>query len=164
MNAGWRLSDLPPGRPQPEDLPIPEDIAPGPGWAPIMHEMAAHIGAPAVLRLVAQFGGLRLYVPMQPEGWHIAGLIGAEKAAILSRVFGREMLVLPTARYALDHARRAGVIAAVRAGQLSLSRAAWILRINRAYVSRLAARTSEGRSTPPLANTARNRQLGLFDE
>lgn len=128
----------------PQDLPIPEDVRPGPGWTGEMLEMAEHIGAWRTLQLVEAFGGMRIYIPADPARGKsypgrgsIVDVVGIGAAAKLSAVYGREYFVFPTARHALARARRAPLVAAARAGRLSVSEAARILRTSRPYMSEL---------------------------
>lgn len=133
-----------------------------------MRELAEHIGPYAVMQIVDRYGGLDLYVPMSADGWYIGDLIGKDKAEILSKTCGREQLPLPVARYALDQARRAGIIAAVRSGGMTLTEAAWILRAKRRTVWHLANKTDEGKATAPAAPLTplrpRAKQLTFLDE
>lgn len=167
MTRAVQLADLPDERPDPRALPIPEDSPVTDAWPPLMRELAAHIGPHAVLQLVDRFGGLDLYVPVEPYGWHVAKVIGADKAAILSRVCGRESLPLPVGDYPLDQARRAPVLARVRAGTLTLTEAAWILRLKRRTVWHFVHKTDEGsgidpKGLPPLP--PRHRQLTFLED
>lgn len=134
-----------------EELPIPEDVQPGPGWTEQMLEMADHIGAYRTLLLVDRFGGMRIYIPADPakgkvyEGrGSIRDVVGVEAAKILSRVYRREYLSIPTARHALSRARRQGLIASVRSKDITASEAARRLGTTRSYMSHLVNRTDEG--------------------
>lgn len=131
------------------ELPIPQDVRPGRGWCPLMREMADHIGAYDTLVIVEAFGGRKVYVPADASRSPFLPLIGMEKAQTLSWVYRRETLELPTGGYALARARRAGILASVREGSLTVSQAARILGVRRDYASRLIARTDEGRNAAP---------------
>lgn len=158
-----KLSEL--TRTRIEDLPIPEGVRPGPGWTDAMVEMADHIGAYAVMQIVERFGGLEIYVPLDPARGVLAEVIGTHKAAIMSETYGRERLSVPVAAYALRHARRQGIVAAVRAKQLSLTEGAAILRTSRTYLSGIVNATDEGREAPPHVPSRRPpSQPELFDE
>lgn len=148
-------------------IPIPEDVRPGPGWTQQMLEMAAHIGAYDTLRVVERFGGRDVYIPVDAERNPMRELLGAEKAEIMSRVYRREMITIPTARSALSRARRAPVIAAIRARRLTVAAAARILHTTRTYVSHLVNTTTEGSDAEPVVLPDPGRrlpgQIEMFD-
>ncbi|HEX8224500.1 MAG TPA: hypothetical protein VF605_11850 [Allosphingosinicella sp.] len=129
-------------------LVIPEDIQPGPGWTEQMLELADHIGNRATLQLVERFGGEQLYVPVDPHSGDVAArireVIGARATEILCKVYRREFIEIPAAKYALARAQRHDIIAAVRSGDISVSRAARILGTSRTYLSFLVNQTDEG--------------------
>ena len=150
--------------PDPSTLPIPDDVRPNRLWSPLMIEIADHIGARRTLELVARFGGQRIRVPVSANRSPFRDVIGAEAAARLSDVFGREQIDLPTARPALTHARRQGVIARARAGELNLSQAARMLRTSRSYIGKLVNRPDEGLDDAPASRHRDSRQIELFDE
>lgn len=150
------------------DLPIPQDVQPSKYWTDVMRELADHIGPYATMLLVDALGGTDPCIPRTTENSRYAEIIGEGKAAILHKVYGRERLQLPVASDALRHARRAGVIAAIRAGTMSLTEAALIRDMgSRTYISHLVNQTDQGRDTRPLAVTKGRpgaRQLALFEE
>jgi hypothetical protein len=153
--------------PDPSTLPIPDDVQPDKRWSPLMVEIADHIGARATLELVARFGGQLVYVPADPTRSPFRDALGDQAADELSRVFGRERLLLPVGRLALMHARRQGVIARVRSSELNLMEAARLLRTSRRFVGKLINQTSEGTALPaPPArrSLADPRQTDLFGE
>lgn len=137
------------GHPHPDSLPIPDDIVVGPGWTRQMIEMADHIGPHATLLVMAAAGGEYLYIAEDPDKNVLRDIVGPEKARILSHVYGRERLHLPTAREALRFARRQPIIAAVRAKHLTISEAARMLGSTHPYVSRLVNKTTEGTNAVP---------------
>lgn len=153
---------------------IPEDVTPGKGWTPFMLEMADHIGAYATILLVARFGGQRIYIPADPErGKHyedrgtIRDLIGKQKAQILSHVYRREYLSIPTAKYALRRARREGLVASARAGDITAAEAARRIGTTRPYMSHLVNHTDEGdddAAPPPRPSAASHGQMHLFGD
>lgn len=151
--------------PRLDDLPIPVEVTMGTGWTPHMVEMADHIGPRAVLQLADRLGGELVRVPARPTA-KLTDVIGAEKAAIMSHVYRHEMLRIPSARTALRVARRAGVIAAVRARDLTGNDAARILRTSRSYLAKLVNRTDEAADARPLLRLSpdRPRQLELLDD
>lgn len=144
-------------------LPIPEDVRPGPGWTDQMLEMADHIGAYATLCLVEAFGGQSIYVPADPKRGRIRDVIGAVAAEKLSFIYRREYLAVPTARYAISRARRQGLIASARAGDISVSEAARLLRTSRPYASHLVNKTDEGREEGELEPGCRRSIPGQMD-
>lgn len=151
---------------RPEDLPIPEDAKPHKTWPPLMLDMAAHIGSYATLCLVDAFAGQYVYVPLDPMLSPFADVIGAEKAAVLAHVYGRERLPIPAGRNALMRARRAGVLALVRAKRMTVSEAAARLRMPVRHLSTLINQTDEGTDAEPLLllELPRDaRQLDMFE-
>ncbi|QCI93243.1 hypothetical protein [Novosphingobium sp. EMRT-2] len=152
---------------RPEDIPIPPDAKPHESWPPMMLEMAAHIGPYDTLRLVDAFAGQEVYIPMDAGRSPFVEIVGSDKAAILSHVYGRERLPIPTGRNALLRARRQGVIAAIRAGRLTVVEGAAILRMARRHLSRLVNQTDEGtecQAAPLLVRPKDARQLEMFGE
>ncbi len=151
---------------RPEDLPIPIDAKAHRSWPPIMLEIAAHIGAYDTLRLVDAYAGQRLYVPIDASRSRLGELIGSEKAAIMSQVFGVETLLIPSGRRPLERARRAGVIALVRTKKMTVSEAAALLRMAPRHLTTLINKTDEGTDAEPLLTLERPRdarQLEMFD-
>lgn len=148
-------------------LPLPDEIRPGPGWTEQMLEMADHIGAKATLQFVERFGGHKIYIPADPHNGKIAGTIrdaiGAHATAILCRVYRREYIEVPAARYALARARRHAVIAAVRAGDISVMDAALILKTRRTYLSFLVNQTDEGLPSDGAPHRSAHRMPGQMD-
>lgn len=131
--------------PRLDELPIPADVRPGPGWTGQMHEMAAHIGAYATLALIAAHGGDKLRVPMAASRIPFADVLTPAQCATFARVYGGNELQLPVARHAVDRARRAVVIAAIRADKITITEAVRIIGSSRTYISHLVNHTDEGR-------------------
>lgn len=151
---------------RPESLPIPPDAKPHRTWPPIMLDMAAHIGAYDTLRIVDAFAGQYIYVPLNPATSPFTDIIGGEKAALLSHVYGRERLNIPAGRNALMRARRAGVIALVRAKKMTVKEAAARLRMPERHLFTLISKTDEGTDAEPLLILERPRdarQLDMFE-
>lgn len=151
---------------RPEDLPIPEDARPHVSWPPLMLDMAAHIGAYATLRIVDAFAGQCIYVPIDPSRSPFTDVIGTEKAATMAHVYGRERLPIPSGRHALMRARRAGVVALVRANRMSRTDASALLRMPLRHLSTLINKTDEGTDAEPLLTLERPRdprQLDMFE-
>lgn len=133
-----------------EDLPIPPDARVHECWPPLLSEMADHIGAYDTLRVVEAFPGREVYIPINPENSPFRGLLGDETVKVMSHVYGRERLPIPVGSDTLLHAKRQGVIAAIRAGRLSVVRGAAILRMARRHLSRLVNQTDEGFGYAPI--------------
>jgi len=97
------------------------------------------IGADAADKLIADFGGRRLYIPIAPApGDLLARSIGLLSAFAMARVFGSDRLLIPVTT---DHARRRFRILAMRADGVSISRIARQLRCTERYVYRVLALT-----------------------
>jgi hypothetical protein len=160
------LAALPPERPPLSALPIPRDAGVSWCWSNSLREMADHLGAYAVLQLVDRFGGLTLYIPTSAANWHVADLIGADAAAILCAIYGREQLDLPVGTAELFAARAAPILAGVRAKTLSYTEAAWLLHTSRKYISFLVNQTTRFADPTPFVHTPRvdPRQLFMFSE
>ena len=152
---------------RPEDIPIPEDAQPHESWPPAMLEMAAHVGAYATLLIVDAFAGQDVYIPINPDKSPFTEIVGGEKAAIISHVYGAERLPIPTGRNALHRARRQGVIAACRTNRMTVTEGAAIVRMNRRHFSTLVNQSDEGLDCQAIALPARPRdprQLDMFGE
>lgn len=150
-----------------DDLPIPEDIQPGPGWTEQMLEMSDHIGPYATMLVVERYGGQQIYISADPKRNVLRDLIGAAAAATMSHVYRRERLEIPTAKYALARARRRGIIARCRTNELSVSEAARILGTSRTYLSNLVNNSDEatGEEQAPERSVRRDHgQMHLFGE
>lgn len=152
------------------DLEIPKDVRPGPGWTPLMFEMAAHIGPYLTLVLVDRFGGQRIYFPVDPaRGKFYQGIgsiqdvVGTQAAATLSHVYRREYVPIPTARHALRRARRQALIASARAGDITVSEAARKITTSRPYMSYLVNQTDEGAEGGEMPALQRQRSPGQMD-
>lgn len=152
---------------EPASLPIPDDVQPGEGWSKVMVEMAAHIGPRDVLRLCESYGGQQVYFPSDPAKAPFADVIGPDKASTLGQVFRMERLTIPTGRYAINRAKRAAIIAAVRARRVTVAEAAAMLHLRRDTVSQLLKRPSEGVAASPFVPQPRPkdpRQIELFPD
>ena len=138
------------------DLPIPADVVPGKGWTGQMLEMADHIGAYATLCLVAAHGGEQVHVPRDAAASPFLDCLDQDSAAKVAWVYGGtgNRLDVPVGRVAVDRARRAIVLAAVRAGKLTGADATKILGTSRTYLAHLVNQTDEGQD----ADTRRKAQ------
>lgn len=147
------------------DIPIPKDAQVTRKWTEQMREMAAHIGAYRTLLIVDAVGGQTIDIPSKAERNRLAEVIGDDGAAIMSRIYGGNVLRVPVGRAALDEARRAGVIAAIRAKTMTIAAAVPILKTSRSYLSHLVNGTSEGEVAAPIdVRRLRHdpRQLDMF--
>lgn len=150
------------------DLPIPRDVRVTRLWTGQMAEMAVHIGAYATLLLVDRLGGQTIRVAVKAENNRMASIIGEEAAAIMSRVYGREQFTIPVGRAALGEARRGPIIAAIRAGGLTINEAVPILRSTRQRISHLVNHSDAGMGDKvwrhPRGRAADKRQIAMFPE
>ena len=150
--------------PRLDELPIPADVQPGRGWTEQMLEMADHVGAYATLRIVAAHGGSQVYISRKADACPFADVVDEDTAEILASIYGGNRIQIPVGRAAVDRARRAGIIAAVRAGEMTGADAQRILGTSRTYVSHLVNQTQEGQNAQPARLSARHdpRQHKLF--
>ena len=153
------------------DLPIPTDAVQNRYWTDAMCEMAAHIGPVATLQIVDVFGGLELYIPVNPERCAAYTVIGADKCAILCAIYTSERLPIPVGASAVRYAKIAPILAGVRARQISLTDAVVILKAagiktSRSYLSGIINKTDQGKFAkiwqPVRIPDAR--QMVMFDE
>jgi hypothetical protein len=135
--------------PELSDFPIPAEPRINHTWSPSLVEMANHVGPHAALTISDRFGGRLAYFAMDCQRSPFTRLVGEEKARILCAVYGREYVTIPTALAPLSQARRGALFAMVRAGHLSIRRAASIMRVRRHYFSRLLKDTDEGIGIEP---------------
>ena len=77
----------------------------------VLQEFVRLIGLPATMLLVEKFGGLRIYIPLNPSpDHHFAQLIGYDNLVRLAQVYGREdHFELPKAARALTALRNAKI-------------------------------------------------------
>jgi hypothetical protein len=103
-----------------------------------LYDQIVHsIGANAADKLIADFGGRRLYIPIAPApGDLLARSIGLLPALAMARVFGSDRLLIPVTS---DHARRRVRIVAMRADHVSISHIAQELRCTERYVYKVLA-------------------------
>jgi hypothetical protein len=103
-----------------------------------LYDLIGHsIGGDATDKLVADFGGRRLYIPMAPgPGDRITRSIGLISAMAMARMFGGDRLLIPNTS---SHARRRVRIVAMRAAHVSISRIAHELRCTERYVYKVLA-------------------------
>ena len=92
--------------PRLDELPIPADVRPGPGWTQQMTEMADHIGAYTTLCIVARYGGTQVYIGRDPARSPFAEVVDAATAAAIADIYGGNRLLVPVGRVAI--ARAAG--------------------------------------------------------
>ncbi|MBN8844824.1 MAG: hypothetical protein J0H88_16405 [Sphingomonadales bacterium] len=150
------------------DLPIPANSVVTGKWTAQMCEMADHLGPFRTLLVIDALGGQQIDVPKSAERNRMAAIIGEEGAKIMSRIYGGNRMKVPVGRPALNEARRAGVIAAIRDGKMSIGEAVPILGTSHNYISHLVNKTDEGKETRALdlSKLARRRydprQLDMF--
>lgn len=147
------------------DLPIPQDVRVTRRWTAQMCEMAVHIGPYRTLLVVDALGGQTVHIPRDPAANQLRRVIGEDGAKIMSAIYAGNKMTVPVGRAALLEARRAGVIAAVRAGTLKISDAAPILGTSRTYLSHLVNASREGEDAAPIdVHSLRRdtRQLDMF--
>jgi hypothetical protein len=133
------------------DIPIPECPQIKPSlWGEQMIEMADHIGPYHTLIIHDRFGGQKFRVPMEEAKSPVRSLLGHNLSPIFTWVYGGQVLVIARARKALEHARRAGIIAAVRAGHITGLDAAVVIGTDRKFVSYLVNHTDEGHGVKPV--------------
>lgn len=153
--------------PRLDELPIPADVAVDAGWPESMREMADYIGAYDTLRVSEALGGEEIYIAHDPARSPLRDVLDAEKVEVIARVYGGSRYAVPTASRLLRSVRRAGIIAAVRAGTLTGADAARICRTSRTHMAYLVNQTAEGRGAAPagLARRPRHdpRQIDMFD-
>ena len=125
------------------------------------------IGGVAADKLIANFGGRRLYIPLKPAPRdQIPRSIGMRAALAMAREFGSERILVPAT---CDQARRRARIVKMRANQISISHIARELRCTERYVYKvLASRRDSGRlavQTPQTpATTAERLKRGRINQ
>lgn len=146
------------------DLPLPAEPRVDESWTRQMREWAEVMGPLAVLQLVDALGGQPLYVPKVAEGTKLEAVIGLAAAEALSGLAGGDSVTVPTAKAALLRARRAGVIAAIRTGEMTIADGSRLLGTSRNYLSYLVRQTDEGADAEPVRSHRRvdPRQRELF--
>ena len=117
-----------------------------------LYDQIGHsIGDDAADKLIADFGGRRLYIPVAPApGNLVTRSIGLPAAMAMARVFGGDRLLIPAIS---NQERRRARIVAMRAGGVSISRIAHELRCTERYVYKVLAlnRAPKRRAREPLA-------------
>ncbi len=103
----------------------------------VLQEFVRLIGLPATMLLVEKFGGLRIYIPLNPSpDHHFAQLIGLANLQKLSQVYGREdHFELPKAERALLALRNAKLKAEY--GPKSIRQLAAEYQLTERHVTRL---------------------------
>lgn len=131
------------------NLRSPSDPFTDAARASLYDQIGRSIGADKTHKLIADFGGRRLYIPVAPApGDRVTSSIGLVAALAMARVFGGDRLVIPVT---IDHARRRKRIFALRANHLSVARIARQLRCSERHVYKVLAEGRDGRldSTTP---------------
>src|ERR1700691_6265483 len=103
----------------------------------VYDQIAHSIGGDAADKLIADFGGRRLYMPLAAgPGDLITRSIGLISALAMARVFGSDRLLIPVTS---THLRRRARIVAMRADHVSISHIAQELRCTERYVYKVLA-------------------------
>lgn len=114
-----------------------EDSAGHSGRASLYEQIEQAAGYDAADKLIADFGGRRVYIPRTPVlGDLLTRSIGLEAALAMAREFGGDRLLIPTIS---DRDRRRVRIVAMRADGISISRIAHELRCTERYVYKVLA-------------------------
>ena len=133
-----------------------------------LYDLIVHsVGEDAADKLIADFGGRRLYVPMAPApGDQIARSIGLRGAMAMAHTFGSDRILVPVTS---NHLRRRVRIVAMRADNVSISRIARELRCTERYVYKVLAlkrgpELSAVESPPTSAPIAERLKRGLISQ
>ncbi len=124
----------------------------------LFDQIGHSIGDDAADKLIADFGGRRLYIPLAPTpGGSITRSIGLLAALAMARAFGGDRLLIPVTS---AHTRRRVRIVAMRAEHVSISRIAQELRCTERYVYKVLASTRAPENAlrdcaPPLKGRSR---------
>jgi Mor family transcriptional regulator len=117
--------------------PMPLDPFADPAPPSIYNQIERAIGDKLADKLIADFGGQRLYIPHAPALYdRVTTSIGLRGALRMARAFGGDRIVVPVT---IDLARRRAQILAMRADQISISRIARRLRCSERYVYKILA-------------------------
>jgi hypothetical protein len=112
----------------------------------LFDQIGHSIGGDAADKLIADFGGRRLYIPIAPTaGGTITRSIGLLAALAMARAFGGDRLLIPVTS---AHTRRRVRIVAMRAEHVSISRIAQELRCTERYVYKVLALNARTRKSP----------------
>jgi Mor family transcriptional regulator len=103
----------------------------------VLQEFVRLIGLQATMLLVERFGGLRIYIPLNPApDHHFAQLIGFDNLVKLSQIYGREdHFELPKAKRALTALRDAKIKA--EHGPKSIRQLAMEHRLTERHITRI---------------------------
>ncbi len=132
------------------DEPIARTAPPGAGAAPgaeanaasVLDEITRLVGPEIAATLVEEFGGRRLYIPMEvARGDVLTRAIGVTRARKLSRIFGGDRIDVPAD---FNHARRRTRIVILRRRGLSIPAIARTLRCTERYVYKVLAKRRTG--------------------
>ncbi len=130
-----------------------------------LYDQIGHsIGGDAADKLIADFGGRRLYIPVAPApGDRVTRSIGLSAAMAMARLFGGDRLLIPVTS---SHERRRVRIVAMRADHVSISRIAHELRCTERYVYKVLAlhRAPDAPAAPTSAPIAERLKRGLINQ
>jgi hypothetical protein len=109
-------------------------------------------------KLIADFGGQRLYIPIAPApGDRVTSSIGLDAALAMARTFGGDRLVVPVTN---DHARRRRRILAMRKNKVSVRRIAHQLRCSERYIYKVLADELRPRKPARASTTSQPPRVG----
>jgi len=145
-----------PSRPHPS-VPTIDPFA-DPVRSSIYVMLGRSIGDEKAEKLIADFGGRRLYIPMAPgPGDRVTRSIGLVAALAMARMFGGDRLMIPLGT---DQERRRVRILAMRADHFSIPRIARQLHCTQRYVYKVLALE---RSAPTPAPVAEHFKRGIIN-
>ena len=133
-----------------DDLPLPERLQPDDSWGRQMLEMADHIGPFYTLTIYEARAGERVWIPKDVSINPFINIVPAPIVETLSEIYGGDWVWIGCAKSQIRRAKRAGVLAACRAGHINGAQAAIILGTSRTYASHLLNQTTEGVGMAPI--------------
>jgi hypothetical protein len=130
-------------------MPLELDPFADPAPSSLYIQIGRSIGDDAADKLIADFGGRRLYIPRAPgPGDRVTSSIGLIAALAMAQVFGGDRLLIPRR---IDNARRRARIVSMRANNVSISRIALQLRCTERYVYKVLALKRSVATPAPVA-------------
>lgn len=132
-----------------DDFPIPKDVQAADDWPETLKELALWIGAYDTLRLCEALNGREIYISRKLDQQSLSAVLSADKVAILARVYGGSRFAVPTAHRQIRKARRAAILASVRAGMMTGAVGAQLLGTSRTHMAHIVNQTDEGIAAAP---------------
>jgi Mor family transcriptional regulator len=118
---------------------------PAPAPHSLFDDLVALVGRHCALKLVAEFGGARLYVPHEPGDDALTRAVGRDACARLGRAFGGDRIMIPSsAKGELRVAR----ILELRASGSSIPKIARALQCTQRYVYKVLASNRAAPAAP----------------